>query len=74
MELLHLLTATGNSDCASSYDELVLYIHKQPSVVISDTTLEHCETQPLILSNVTALHYDPNTVNGFQVWSRWIFC
>ena len=60
------LTATGNSDCASSYDELVLYIHKQPSVVISDTTLEHCETQPLILSNVTALHYDPNTVQWFS--------
>ena len=56
------LTATGNSDCADSFDELELVIDKQPSVVISDTTLEHCETQPLILSNVTALHYDPNTV------------
>jgi len=60
------LTATGNSDCAESYDELVLYIHKQPSVVISDTTLEHCETQPLILSNVTALHYDSTTVQWFS--------
>ena len=56
------LTATGNSDCAAAFDELELIIDKQPSVVISGTTLEHCETQPLILSNVTALHYDPNTV------------
>ena len=56
------LTASGNSDCADSFDELELIIDKQPSVVISETTLEHCETQPLILSNVTALHYDPNTV------------
>ena len=56
------LTATGNSDCADSFDELELIIDKQPSVVIQETTLDHCETQPLILSNVTALHYDSSTV------------
>ena len=56
------LTATGNSDCADSFDEINLKIDKQPSIVISQSTLEHCETQPLILNNVTALHYDPSSI------------
>ena len=56
------LTATGNSDCADSFDEINLKIDKQPSIVISQSTLEHCETQPLILNNVTGLHYEPSSI------------
>jgi hypothetical protein len=56
------LTATGNSDCADSFDEIILNIDQLPSVVIPESTLEHCESQPLVLSNVTALNYDPNSI------------